>query len=158
MRRTLIALLLLSPATLLAQRDTTVDTTGAPPAAEAEEGPVSTYLQGFEARRRRNTGGQFLTSAQIDSLGREQLIDVLRQRIPGAIARQCRPLVFLDGTLQGGVVDRFLSARDVAAVEWYSTGFIPPEFRRGERGGTSVGSGPLANGPGCGALLLWTRT
>jgi hypothetical protein len=116
---------------------------------------------GFLARRRTSAGGAFLGPSELAERQARMVTDMLRgvrglQVHPstsgfGAVVRgrgDCRPDVFVDGTLaEGGadVIDDLVVPNDLLAVEIYGgPGETPLEFVP-----------PL--GGECGAVVLWTK-
>ena len=118
-------------------------------------------LRTFDERRARNSGGVFLSRADIIERQATRLSDVLRTRRGVQIVRgrvrfvssqggnrnACIPDVWLDGQrVKGMEVDDILSS-DVEAIELYANfSTVPFEF---------TATGPQSTP--CGTIVIWTR-
>jgi hypothetical protein len=122
------------------------------------------YRNGFLQRQRVGVG-RFLT---VEDIARRQPIatsDLLRM-VPGitveydvaAVDKQilmrgsfglCAPAIYLDdhhmGTLSAEDIDVWVHPKEVAGIEIYVEGTVPPQFQPGLGGG------------GCGSIVIWTK-
>jgi len=115
---------------------------------------------GFD-RRRRSTGGKFLTEEQIARLGDVWTSDLLRMTpgvrivgdgfdrnilVRGAFG-YCKPAVFIDGlymfTLSADETDGLVTPSRLRGVEIYVEPWVPGEFQVAMSG--------------CGAIVFWTK-
>jgi outer membrane cobalamin receptor len=154
---------------LVAGRAATLDVTFAPPAVALERvtvtgrGTRGADRSGF--KRRANGGfGRFITSEQIERTPTATVTDLLRtvaglRIVPAGdgvhqviysrgqlnLTQQCKPAVYVDGTLAAGAadaLDSYVHVREVAAVEVYTDfATAPLGFQRGA----------------CGSILVWTK-
>ena len=135
--------------------------------------PVSAKLEGFEHRRERRNGGQFITREQIDRRGSIATVDLLRA-VPGikmvdsmgvtiAISSRgakvnmltrkqveaCVVRVGLDGVIKDPTFSiNLIPPRDIHGIEVYAgPASVPPEFN------SSAGRNAQ-----CGLIMIWTRS
>ncbi len=135
--------------------------------------PISAKLQGFEERRQRRNGGQFVTREQIERRGSIATADVLRYvqgikmvdsmgvtiaistrgaKVNFLIPKQVEACVVRVG-VDGSIKDPMFSVnqiptRDIHGIEVYAgAASMPPEFN------STVGRNAQ-----CGLIMIWTRT
>lgn len=115
-----------------------------------------TPLRGYDDRRARGLG-VFVTRAEIEKRHTRLLSDVLRQsrgvmirggqvRFTNHQAKNCAPMIWLDGQQVPGLDLAAVPATDVEGVELYqSSSMTPSEFHRGNRQVE------------CGTIVIWTK-
>lgn len=96
-------------------------------------------------RRRQETPGTFLMQADLDRRNAIRVADFLTL-IPGlrranALGESC-VRYWVDGMRWQGEPDEFMSAYEVAAIEAYSSGFVPAEFESFDN---------------CSVVVIWTK-
>jgi hypothetical protein len=126
--------------------------------------PVSENLRGFMERRRGSGMGRYLTPEDIarhrpvhtsDIFGRVPGLEVSKPGIMdsggvsmrGIFVDRCLPAVYIDGHHMRSFsledIDDWVHPEEVAGIEVYSAGMVPPEFQPGMSG--------------CGSIVIWTR-
>jgi hypothetical protein len=122
----------------------------------ALEDRAKTPLRGYDDRRARGLG-TFVTREQIEARNTRHLTDVLRQargviirgtqvRFTNYQAKNCLPMVWLDGQQAPGLDLSAVAATDVEGIELYqSIATTPAEFRRTNQGAE------------CGTIVIWTK-
>lgn len=119
-----------------------------------------TALKGFDDRRERGLG-VYVTRADIEKRNTRLLSDVLRQqrgvvlstrsgvrslRFSMHQAKNCLPMIWVDGQRAPGLDVDAVAATDVEGVELYrSLSSTPAEFHRGSQGAE------------CGTIVIWTK-
>ena len=125
--------------------------------------PLSQNMRGFTERRRSGVG-RYLTPEDIarhrpiftsDIFGRVPGLEVVKPGIMdsggismrGIFAGRCPPAVYIDGhymrSLNPMDLDDWVHPEEVAGIEVYSAGTVPPQFEPGMSG--------------CGSIVIWTR-
>ncbi|MEK7401211.1 MAG: TonB-dependent receptor [Gemmatimonadota bacterium] len=127
-----------------------------PVSVSGMEDRARTPIRGFDDRRHRGLG-VFITREEIERRNTSLLTDVLRQsrgvvmrgsqvRFTNYQARNCGPMVWLDGNAAPGLDLSAVSAGDVEGIELYqSIATTPGEFRRGNQQSE------------CGTIVIWTK-
>jgi hypothetical protein len=122
----------------------------------AMEDRSRTSLRGYDDRRERGLG-VFVTREEIEKRNTRLLTDVLRQargvmirggtvRFATYQAKNCVPMLWLDGQAAPGLDLGAISATDVEGIELYqSISTTPAEFRRGNQQVE------------CGTIVVWTK-
>ncbi|MCR4340045.1 MAG: TonB-dependent receptor [Gemmatimonadaceae bacterium] len=126
--------------------------------------PLSENMRGFMERRRGSGMGRYLTPADIarhrpvftsDIFGRVPGLEVVKPGIMydggismrGLFADRCSPAVYIDGHYMRSFglvdIDDWVHPEEVAGIEVYSAGMVPPQFQPGMSG--------------CGSIVIWTR-
>ena len=118
---------------------------------------AKTGLRGFDDRRATGVG-VFVTRQEIEKRNATWLADVLRTargvvmsrnhqlRFTNYQAKNCNPMVWMDGQQARGLSLDAVSAMDVEGVELYqSVSTTPPEFRRANQQTE------------CGTIVIWTK-
>jgi hypothetical protein len=115
-----------------------------------------TLLRGYDDRRARGLG-VFVNRDEIEKRNTRLITDVLRQsrgvmikgnqvRFATHQAKNCVPMLWLDGQQAAGLDLGAISATDVEGIELYqSISSTPPEFRRGNQQVE------------CGTIVIWTK-
>ncbi len=119
-----------------------------------------TALKGFDDRRTLGLGA-YVTRADIEKRNTRLLSDILRQqrgvvittrsgvralRFSAHQAKNCLPMIWLDGQQTPGLDIDAVSATDVEGVELYqSLSSTPAEFHRGNQSSE------------CGTIVIWTK-
>lgn len=125
--------------------------------------PLSQNMRGFTERRRSGVG-RYLTPEDIarhrpiftsDIFGRVPGLEVIKPGIMdsggismrGIFADRCPPAVYIDGHYMRSLnpidIDDWVHPEEVAGIEVYSAGTVPPQFEPGMSG--------------CGSIVIWTR-
>ena len=114
-------------------------------------------LAGF-AERRRTGLGRFITPEDVARRAPLETSDLFRQlsgirmdalglRMRGVAESECAPGVFIDGRfmqrLGANDIDDWVRPDEIAGIEIYSAGRVPPQF--------------LEASGGCGSIAIWTR-
>lgn len=97
------------------------------------------------AQRKGVVPGSFIAPEDI-ALRNGPRLSTLMQTVP-LMKRPGCTRIFIDGFLQPvGDPDEYLSGAEIGAVEFYGTGFVPPEF-----------FSSMPSGRPCKAIIVWTR-
>ncbi len=144
------------------------------PSVSVKGEAVSAHLSEFESRRKRDLG-QFVTSAQLDSMFGASLNAIISSRVRGlsisgeagpggqfAISTRggCSVVVYLDGVpLAPAPPDLgWIDPAWLGGIEYYNSSEIPVQYKATpSTGGSVAGKQPMSDGPECGVLLLWSR-
>ena len=117
---------------------------------------AKTSLRGYDERREKGLG-TFVTREEIEKRNTRLITDVLRQsrgvmiksgqvRFATYQAKNCVPMLWLDGQQAPGLELSAISATDVEVIELYqSMSSTPAEFRRGNQQVE------------CGTIVIWTK-
>ena len=127
--------------------------------------PAARY-EGFETRRQRRSGGQFITREEIEKRDPRVTTDLLRRlqgvrildsagtlvavssrgpKLSYALVRNCVLRVGVNGTVNPVLSLNSIVPVDIYGIEVYSGATIPPEFGGGRRDIY------------CGVIMIWTR-
>lgn len=135
---------------------------------EVRASRLSLNKTGFEERRRSGMG-RYVTPEDVARRQPLVITDLFRM-VPGLhveptslgetmifmrspFAERCRPGIYLNGHYVGNLsasgIDDYVNPDEVAGIEIYTGGMIPPQFSTGMSGGVS--------GEPCGSIVMWTR-
>jgi hypothetical protein len=134
----------------------------------------SVWLSEFEARRRRASGGHFLTEATIRASVGSTIADLVGRTIPGVRIEQrsrgsgagvfstrggtglargaCQVAVYLDGVRLSDGDAALAPLEELGGIEYYPAGLVPAQYRTMD----APNSGS-AGSAACGVMLLWRR-